>query len=473
MRVRRALALGAAVALLAAACGGGGESKPKAKATPTGVDGVEKAKLPACPLDALEKAAGPVEITLWHPLTRTTLDALKEVINAFEASQSKVRVKLVNQTSYDDVLEKFRAGLGTGDLPDVALLGETSLQVAIDSGSILPAQSCVDAEHYDTSDLVDRIRSYYTVQGVLWPLPFNTSDFDLLYDESDFTKAGLDPAEPPVTFDELRAAARKLKAAGIKTPMIFKTEPALVEQWMAMEGQPFADHGNGRDRRATKVLVDSKAGRESFAFLDAMVRDGLARNVAPGSIDNLLAIGAGDATMTIETGAALGGIKAVLESGGQADKAVKLGVGPMPGPQGNGGVFVGGGALYIVNRSTPEKQAAAWEFLKFANSPEAQAKFAAATGYVPSRESAVDQPALREAWASDPALRVGYDELVQGPSNPATSGPVMGPYTEIRKAVTDELQAMLAQGKSPDAAAAAAAQKANAVLADYNARVSG
>lgn len=471
MRVRRALALGAAVALFAAACGGGG-SKSTATSTTSG-GGVAKAKLPACPLAALKQAKGPVDITLWHPLTRNTLDALKAMIDAFEASQSKVRVKLVNQTSYDDVLEKFRAGLGTGDLPDVALLGETSLQVAIDSKAILPAQSCVDAEHYDTSDLVDRIRSYYTVGGALWPAPFNTSDFVLLYDESDFVKAGLDPAKPPVTFDELRAAAQKLKAAGIKTPLVFKTEPALVEQWTAMEGQPFADHGNGRDGRATKVLVDSKAGRESFAFLDAMVKDGLARNVAPGAIDNLLAIGAGDATMTIESGAALGGIKAVLESGGQADKAIKLGVGPMPGPQGNGGVFVGGGALYIVNRSTPEKQAAAWELLKFANSPEAQARFAAATGYVPSRKSAVDEPALRDAWASDPALRVGYDELVKGPSNPANSGPVMGPYTEIRKAVTDEMQAMLAQGKAPDAAAAAAAQKANAVLADYNARVSG
>lgn len=470
MPSRRVVAL--ALALATAACGGKGGDEKATKGSGASTT-TAKSKLPACPLDALRKASGPVEITLWHPMTRTNLDALEAMVDAFEASQSKVRVKLVNQTSYDDVLEKFRAGLSTGDLPDVAMLGETSLQVAIDSKAMLAAQSCVDADHYDTGDFVERIRSYFTVQSVLWPLPFNTSDFVLYYDKSDFERAGLDPAKPPVTFADLRAAAQKLQGIGIKTPIVLKADPALVEQWMAQSGQPLADHANGRDARATKVLLDSLAGRDAFAFYSSMISDGLLRTVNPTSFDNLLAIGSGDATMTIESGAALGGIKAVVASGQQADKAIELGVGPFPGPEGKGGVFVGGAALYIVNKSAPEKQAAAWEFMKFATSPEAQAEWAAATGYVPTRKSAVELPALRDAWAASPELRVGYDELVGGPSNTATSGPVLGPYSEIRKAVGNELQAISAQGKAPDAAATDAAAGANRVLAEYNARVGG
>jgi len=486
MRRGRVIVSVVVLALVAAsACGGGSSKKAtrpsasrssgpsSAGSAAAGPSTAGKTKLPACPLDALKKASGPVEITLWHPMTRTNLDALKAMVAAFEASQPKVKVKLVNQTSYDDVLEKFRAGLSTGDLPDVVMLGETSLQVAIDSKAMLPAQSCVDADHYDTADLVERIRSYYTVQGVLWPLPFNTSDFVLYYDKSDFTRAGLDPAKPPTTFAELRAAAQKLKASGIKTPVILKADPALVEQWMAQSGQPLADHANGRDARATKTLLDSKAGRDAFAFYSSMTADGLMRTVNPTSFDNLLAIGSGDATMTIESGAALGGIKSVVASGGQADKAIQLGVGPFPGPEGKGGVFVGGAALYIVNKSAPEKQAAAWEFMKFATSPETQAKWAAATGYVPTRRSAVDQPVLRDAWAASPELRVGYDELVGGPNNTATSGPVLGPYAEIRKAVAQELQAITTARKTPDAAAKDAAAAANRVLAEYNSRVGG
>ena len=47
---------------------------------------------------------------------------------------------------------------------------------------------------------------------------------------------------------------------------------------------------------------------------------------------------------------------------------VELGVAPMPGPSTKGGVLVSGGELFMVNKSAPAKQAAAWEYLKFLDS---------------------------------------------------------------------------------------------------------
>ena len=46
-------------------------------------------------------------------------DVLKELLARFEAGQDRVRVKLVNQVTYRDTLAKYRAGLVTGDLPDL------------------------------------------------------------------------------------------------------------------------------------------------------------------------------------------------------------------------------------------------------------------------------------------------------------------------------------------------------------------
>src|SRR5688500_14869079 len=86
-----------------------------------------------CPLKALDNADGPVEITFWHAMTRANEETLIRLTDAFNSSQSQVRVSLVNQTTYEDTVEKFRNALATGDVPDVAQLPETFLQQAIDS----------------------------------------------------------------------------------------------------------------------------------------------------------------------------------------------------------------------------------------------------------------------------------------------------------------------------------------------------
>src|SRR5581483_7570147 len=91
------------------------------------------------------------------------------------------------------------------------------------------------------------------------------------------------------------------------------------------------------------------------------------------SFDNLLGIGNGLYGMTIDTSAVLGTVRSVLASGQYPN--VEIGVGPMPGPTG-GGHLVGGAALYISNKSKPEKQAAAWEYAKFLNTSKAQVEWA-------------------------------------------------------------------------------------------------
>jgi sn-glycerol 3-phosphate transport system substrate-binding protein len=162
-------------------------------------------------------------------------------------------------------------------------------------------------------------------------------------------------------------------------------------------------------------------------------------------------------------------IAQVLGSGQYAD--IELGVGPMPGPTGKGGVLVGGAALYISKKSPPEKQAAAYEFAKFLNEPEQQAQWAAETGYVPIRRSAVSLPPIQQRWAQIPGFKIAYDQLTQGVNNTATAGPVIGDYQGVRDVVIDAEQAMFTQGKNPKAALKDAASKSNKVIGEYNSRV--
>ena len=443
---------------------------PVAGAAPTQSSGGK------CPLNALKNARSkPVNITYWHSMTRANEETLQKLTDKFNSSQNNVHVSLVNQTTYVDTLNKFRAGLASGDLPDLVQIEDTGLQQMIDTQAILPAQACVKADKYGLSDNLKRVVDYYSVKGQLWPVPFNVSNPVLYYNKKAFQTAGLDPNSPPKTLDEVKSAAQKLKDSGTVSQAGFgmKLDPWYLEQWSALGGKTYVNNGNGRKSRATSTTFDNATGKEIFTFLNDMVKSGLARtNPADGSqaFDNLLGIGNGNFGMTIDTSAALGTIQQVLSSGQYPD--VELGVAPMPGPKGKGGVLVGGAANYIVKKSSPEKQAAAWQFAKFLNEPESQADWAVGTGYVPIRQSAADLSQVQQLWAATPGFKVAYDQLVGGVANTATAGPVIGDYQGVRDVVLDSEQQMFG-GMSPSAALKLAKQDANAKIEEYNSRVGG
>ena len=131
---------------------------------------------------------------------------LAAITNAFNSSQNKVHVTLVNQASYDDTWQKYEAGLTNGQLPDAVQLEDQRTQAAIDTQSFLPVQSCMNAAKYSTSDYLTRPLNYWKVNGVQWALPFAVSAPIVYYNETAFTKAGLNPADPA---DHARPDARR------------------------------------------------------------------------------------------------------------------------------------------------------------------------------------------------------------------------------------------------------------------------
>jgi sn-glycerol 3-phosphate transport system substrate-binding protein len=443
----------------------------------TAVPGAGAASSSTCPLSALKKASKPVEITMWHWMPRVNGETLQKLTDAFNASQSDVKVKLVDQIDWEATLAKYKAGLATGDLPDVVQLQETDQQQIIDTQTVLPASTCAKADHYSFSDFLPRVVSYFTVQGTQYAMPFNTSGPVLYYNKKAFTAAGLDPEQPPTTLDEVRTAAQKLKANGVSAPLGLKTDPIFFEQWTAMANKLFANNGNGRKVRATKAVFDTATGRQIFSWMSGMVKDGLATtnaDLGTGAFDDLLGIQSGSHAMAIDTSAALGTISSVLVSGNAPD--VELGVAPMPGPGAGrikGGVFVQGGALYMVNKSAPAKQAAAWQFLKFLDQPENVTTWAIGTGYLPIRTSSADSKVMQDYWAQNPGFKLAYDQLVDGPNTIATAGSVIGNNTGERAAVRDAMNSMFLNGTDPKSALGAAAKGATAAIDDYNSRIGG
>ncbi len=462
------LALGAA--LVFAACGGGGTSSTTStQPGSTGTGGVNPAD---CGLDAFAKASKPVEVTFWHEMSRANADWLVKETAAFNSSQHDVHVTLVQFANYQDLLTKYLAGLSTKSLPDLFHPEDTTVQRLIDSQSVMPVQACVDADHYSLAKLLPRATAYFSFKNVLYGMPWSLSNPILWYNKTAFVKAGLDPNKPPQTLAQVKEYSQKIVASGAaKHGIALRVEPYIFEFLNAKSGGTLVNNANGRDGRATAATLETPIADQIWSWWNDMVRSGLALNTggATGNIDHMLAVGTGDAAMTIEASGVLGTVKQVLEEGQY--KTVRIGTAPLPSIEGGGGVPVGDGSLWISKASSPAKRAAAWQFIKYMAAPEQQASLAVEGGFAPIRADATTIPVLAKKWAAEPIYRVSYDQLTTGAEDPSTAGSLIGDYQGVRDAIKDGMLSMLTGGLSPSAALQKAQREADSAIQAYNDRI--
>ena len=437
------------------------------------------ADLAPCPTEALDSAEGPIDIVFWHAMANDLEPPLIALTDEYNASQDRVRVELQNQTGYDSLIDKYITA-GQSSRPTMVQLPEYTLRSIADSATTVPAEACLESSGYDTSTFVPRTLTAYEYEGIQRGMPFNVSNPVLYYNRKVFEAAGLDPDDPPVSLDELRAASEQIVSSGAApVALVLDSGPDsgggwFLEQWFGRSGEPFADNGNGRLAPSTEVFFDNDLGVELTTFLQTMIDDGLAMTVGdnPGGQDAFFKLADPNVpgAMTMATSAALGSVIAALGGGlvpdlGPAD----IGVGPMPGPGETPQVQVGGASLWIMADKSPEETAAAWDFISFLLRPESQSQWAAATGYVPVRTDALDLEPLATRYATDPRFAVPYYQLLSGVNDDTANAPVLGPQREIR-AETSRAMAAIFDGADPQTTLDEAADAGNLLIASYNDR---
>jgi len=446
----------------------------------TTITGTTAPKPPtATPYPTVPAAAGSTKLTFWYGLTGFNGGVTQEVVNRFNTSQTKYYVEAIQQPNYDDTINKLNASLAGGDLPNIVQIYDIGTQRMIDTKRILPVQDFLDKEKSDiAADLEPAVASYYTVNGKLYSMPFNSSAPVMYYDKNAFKEVGLDPEKPPTTYDELFEAAKKLvkkDASGkiIRSGVDFTLYGWILEQEMAIQTAAYAEPGNGRgSERATKVAFNGEAGQNWLNFLKKLQDEGVGRSLGRHSgTTNGTTLGAnfskGDAAIAFESIATLRSwSKQAADAGGKVD----VGVAFLPKPTGaKGGVIIGGASLWITDQGSPEQQQGAWEFVKFTAQPETQAYFASSTGYYPTRKAAYEEQSMKDAIAKYPQFQIAVDELRSTEASPATQGAVFGTFAGTRVLVEGAMeQYMLGKAASAKDALDDAANKANDNLDEYN-----
>ena len=458
--MRRLATVALALTMVAAACGG---TTPGGGTTPTG--GADMSAL--APAKDVAPAA---TITWWHAMSGVNGEAINKIVAGFNSSQSKIKVETVFQGNYDDLLAKLNTAIASNAAPALVQVYDIGQAYMRDSGQVVPMQAFIDRDKFVTTDFEPAVINYYKYQDKLQSMPFNSSSSMLYYNKDAFKEVGLDPNKPPVTFTEVADAAKKLTkkdASGATTRYGFGPSVYgwLFEQLMATSGALYADNGNGRDNRATKVVWNSAAGKAILDWWKAGVDGGYFFN--PG-IDNDGAANAFNAQKTamyIESTARLRGhINTVAGK-------FEIGTGLYPRPDSKpkeGGNIIGGASLYIMKSRSGAEQQAAWEFVKYAMTPAVQGQWQSDTGYYPIVKAAYDTGPSKE-WATKyPQFLTAITQIRESPQNRMTNGAVLGVMPQARQRTQKMIESVLLGRETSQAALDAAVTEMNAAIDKYN-----
>lgn len=420
-------------------------------------------------------SSGPVQITFWYGLSGANGTVLQSVINKYNQSQKKYHVVGVFQSSYDDTLSKFNASIVSNNLPNIVQIYDIGTQRMIDTKKIIPVQTLINRDHLQSivDDLEPAIRSYYTIGGTLYSMPFNSSTAVMYFDKNAFRQAGLNPDQKSWTYDELLAAAKKLTirdASGkvTRAGVAIFDYAWLFEQEEAIHGVLQATPDNGRTQRATKFVFNNQAGVDWLQFQKQLLDAGAAiYSSSSSSTQSATAFLNGKAAITFDSIAGLRGyIATAQKNGGKVD----VGTAYMPREAGaSGRNIIGGASLWITNQGTTAQQEGAWDFLKFSVQPDIQAYWSSNTGYIPVRTSSYQLADMKATMAKYPQFQDAIDQIRAAPTNFPDAGCVTGNMLTERNDIQQAMDNFLT-GKISSAQAALdqAAQSANDSLTEYN-----
>lgn len=381
----------------------------------------------------------PVEIQFMHIHGGTQGEALNKLIEAYHQKQDKVRVKpIFVEGSYEGILEKLQAMAASKQLPEVTQAGFVYTKYMINNMPVVPVEQFIDSEKMDTSDFYPKMLNLGKDEnGKQWALPFAVSTPVVYFNKEHFKQAGLDPANPPKTFDEWREAAKKL-TKGDQYGIYFNY--TITGNWMfqamteTLGGKMISDDSKS-------VLFDQEPGVRSLKYWTDLVNvDKTMPNI--GDKQAQQSFQSGKLSIYVGTTASLVG----LQKGSKFD----VGTAPFPVDGVHPRRVPAGGNNVFIMKSTPEKEKAAWDFIKFATSPEGTSIVSQGMGYMAVRKSAVDrQDLLGKYLKENPAAHTTYtqvDEMVPWYNFPGRGG------TKIYKIVQDNIQAALIKQKTPEQA---------------------
>ena len=218
----------------------------------------------------LAGAAAPVLADMSIEYNESFATLVENGVKNYEAANPGQKVNLIKLPS-DGYQDRVALDLSSGSAPDLIMVDSFLVAEYAGTNYLLPLDDMLkgwDQFQYYSKGLLD-VASY---NGKVYALPTDTDVRMLWYNRADFAKAGLPDPWTPKTWDDVLAAAQKLKDAGVPDGWLIpagkKAEEAATMQgfYMAMlgAGAPAGDTNRLRVRDQDKWIGDSPAIRKTL-----------------------------------------------------------------------------------------------------------------------------------------------------------------------------------------------------------------
>ncbi len=359
-----------------------------------GLIGVVLASTPA--------ALARTKITFWHDWGGQGGQVIQSLVDRFNQSQNEVEVEVALQSGLG---QKLAVAVAANAAPDVVLLDRFTTSEFAANGLLEPLDRFLRTGGIDPTNFFGPIWQEARWKQQQYGIPTNTDARALLYLRSTLERAGLNPQQPPQTWDELVQASQKLtQRSGERLQQV-----GYVPYWgnVSLKEYIWQNGGEILSPDFKQVTFASDAGVEALQWVAQFVQNYGGYNTleqfrsqidwSAGSLGPVLR---GQLGLIWEGNWTLGHVQRNFPEIYRQDLMAGL-----PPQKVRRATLSGGHGLVIPKGSkAPE---AAWRFIRYFTDVEAQLSFATGTGVMPANRRAAFDPRL----ASDPVLRVFFQAM--------------------------------------------------------------
>lgn len=389
-------------------------------------------------------------------------DTINGLIADFEAEHPNIDVKAQptqgTSTAGGNTVGSVQTQMLAGSAPDVAQITFDGLAFAVNE---LQAQNLTElvgddglAEHFGGEHpFHPRAATLSDQDGSTYGLPYVFSTPVLWYNATAFEKAGLPADTSLATWDDVLTAGQKITAA---------TGKPSVAITCASKGGNWCMQGIFRSAGA-RVLSEDRSTIQ-FGEPEAVAAVEKLRELHDAGVlvnsdvtSQYEDFAAGKVAIHLQTSALQSAFMAGAKTGGWDLRATT-----MPAFEGHDVVPTNSGSTLMMFATDPDKQAAAWELMKFMTSAHAYDEISTGIGYLPLRTSLTTDPAHLKKWAdANPLIQPNLeqlDELEPWVSYPGDS------FTQVDDILAGAIEDSVYFGKDPAATMAEAQERAQELI---------
>jgi ABC-type glycerol-3-phosphate transport system substrate-binding protein len=303
-------------------------------------------------------ATGKTTITVDCPPQKTdqggkTLAAWNADVAAFQKLHPDVEIKSISVGSQCDNPADFTARLQGGTQADVFYGYMTDLGQVLDQGGAADITSYINSSTIPNWDsLSPSVKGPFTENGKVYGIGYAGYALGLVINKGLFTQAGLDPAKPPTTWQEVAVDAKKIAALGNGVVGYEEYSAGNTGGWhftaelnsrggtAVTADRKSANFNNAAGRAVLQNLHDMRFTDNSMGTKQLLQWSDLLTNAGAGKVG--MYVGAPDTVTAIVT----------QFKGKFSDWAI----GPIPGDNGPAKATLGGGSGYFFKKGDSAAQ---------------------------------------------------------------------------------------------------------------------